>query len=225
VGVIIRSRLPETSGPTSKHSGAKGVLKELTGQHAHVLVLAIFVIMSTTIATYVGNYMTTYALVSLHMAAGAAFSATLVVGVCRVVASLAGGWLADRTGRKPVMIIAQLLLVVLVYPAFLLLDHERTLATLLLASSVLAILAALGGAVGLVLIPESLPKAVRSSGLAIAYAVAVTVFGGSTQLIVTWLIAATGNPLSPAWYVIVSSVIGLVAVILMKETKDVEMLR
>jgi hypothetical protein len=37
----------------------------------------------------------------------------------------------------------------------------------------------------------------------------VTVFGGSAQVIVTWLIVATGNPLSPAWYLIASSLVGM----------------
>ena len=36
----------------------------------------------------------------------------------------------------------------------------------------------------------------------------------------SWLIHATGNPLSPAWYLIVASVVGLGAVLMMPETKD-----
>ncbi|MGY3489509.1 hypothetical protein ACVW1C_007392 [Bradyrhizobium sp. USDA 4011] len=34
----------------------------------------------------------------------------------------------------------------------------------------------------------------------------------------TWLIVATGNPLSPAWYLIASSVAGIGAMFLMHET-------
>jgi hypothetical protein len=63
-----------------------------------------------------------------------------------------------------------------------------------------------------------LPASVRSTGLSIAYATAVTVFGGSAQVIVTWLIVATGNPLSPAWYLIASSLVGIGAMFLMNET-------
>jgi hypothetical protein len=85
-----------------------------------------------------------------------------------------------------------------------------------------AALSALGslGSVLLVIIPESLPMSVRSAGLAVAYALAVTIFGGTAQPIVAWLIHATGNPLSPAWYLIVASVVGLGAVLMMPETKD-----
>ena len=50
------------------------------------------------------------------------------------------------------------------------------------------------------------------------YATAVAVFGGTTQPIIAWLTHATGNPLSPAWYMMAFTVIGLVASFLMKET-------
>jgi hypothetical protein len=62
---------------------------------------------------------------------------------------------------------------------------------------------------------------VRSAGLSTVYALAVTVFGGTTQLVVTWLIHATGDPLAPAWYLIASSAIGVVAILMIAETKDV----
>jgi hypothetical protein len=71
-----------------------------------------------------------------------------------------------------------------------------------------------------VVIPELFPKSVRSAGLSTAYAVAVTVFGGTTQFVVTWLIHATGNPLSPAWYLIGTSAIGVIAILMIAETKD-----
>ena len=88
----------------------------------------------------------------------------------------------------------------------------------MLTAAFLTALGALGGAVSLVIIPESLPKSVRSAGLAMAYALAVTLFGGTAQLVVTWLIHVTGDPLSPAWYLVGSSVVGLIAVLLMAET-------
>jgi hypothetical protein len=86
-------------------------------------------------------------------------------------------------------------------------------------SALMASLNALGSVV-LVLIPECFPKSVRSAGLSIVYATAVTVFGGTTQFVVTWLIHATGSPLAPAWYLIGTSVIGIAGILLTAETKD-----
>src|ERR1700751_602908 len=107
-----------------------------------------------------------------------------------LIFSLAGGLLADRVGRKPVMIVPRIALVVLAYPAFLMMAEARTATVLLLTTALLTALNAIGAAVSLVLIPESLPKSVRSTGLSVAYAVGVTVFGGTTQFVITALIGA-----------------------------------
>ena len=115
---------------------------------------------------------------------------------------------------------SKLALTAVAYPAFVAINQHHTLAALLLMAGLMAALNALGGVV-LVVIPECFPKSVRSAGLSIVYALAVTVFGGTTQFVVTWLIHATGDPLAPAWYLIASSAIGVVAILMIAETKDV----
>ena len=65
-----------------------------------------------------------------------------------------------------------------------------------------------------VLLTEAFPKAVRSAGLSLSYAISVTVFGGSTQLIIAWLIDRLHDPMVPAWYQIGANVISLVAIVL-----------
>ena len=54
--------------------------------------------------------------------------------------------------------------------------------------------------------------------LATIYAVAIATFGGTAQLIVTWLIHVTGNALAPAWYMLLATAIGLAAMAMMRET-------
>jgi hypothetical protein len=56
------------------------------------------------------------------------------------------------------------------------------------------------------------------SAFATIYAVAIATFGGTAQLIVTWLIHATGNALAPARYMTFATAVGLVAMIMMRET-------
>jgi MFS family permease len=222
VGLYIRRHLPETldqEAATTQHS-VQGVLSFLFANHLRAVLLALLVIMAGTISTYILNYMTTYAMTTLHMATSVSIAATMMVGLFTLIFSLAGGLLADRVGRKPVMIVPRIALVVLAYPAFLMMAEARTATVLLLTTALLTALNAIGAAVSLVLIPESLPKSVRSTGLSVAYAVGVTVFGGTTQFVITALIGATGNPLSPAWYMIISSLIGVVAMMMMTETKD-----
>ena len=44
-------------------------------------------------------------------------------------------------------------------------------------------------------------------------------FGGSTQLVLTWFIGVTGDPLFPAYYLILANAICIVAIYLLKETR------
>jgi MFS family permease len=222
VGLIMRSRLQETVDPAAKtlHPTAGHVLATLLEHHRRPLVLALMLITSGTIAAYIGAYMTTYALNTLHMATGASLGATAVVGLCLLVFGLIGGWLSDRVGRKPVYLLSKLALTAVAYPAFVAINRHHTLAALLLMAGLMAALNGLGS-VALVIIPECFPKSVRSAGLSTVYALAVTVFGGTTQFVVTWLIHATGDPLSPAWYLIASCAIGIAAILMVAETKDI----
>jgi MFS family permease len=68
---------------------------------------------------------------------------------------------------------------------------------------------------------EAFPKSVRSSGLAILYALGVTVFGGTTQFVVAWLIDWTNNPVVPAWYQIVANIAGIIGVLLLMPHEEV----
>jgi hypothetical protein len=70
----------------------------------------------------------------------------------------------------------------------------------------------------LVALTESLRKEVRGVGVAVIYATAVSVFGGTTQFVVAWLDHATGNPLAIAWYLMAATVVALVASVFMVET-------
>ncbi len=181
VGLIMRSRLQETVDPAAKtlHPSAGHVLATLLEHHRRPLVLALMLITSGTIAAYIGAYMTTYALNTLHMATGASLGATAVVGLCLLVFGLMGGWLSDRVGRKPVYLLSKLALTAVAYPAFVAINRHHTLGALLLMAGLMAALNGLGGVV-LVVIPECFPKSVRSAGLSTVYALAVTIFGGTT---------------------------------------------
>jgi hypothetical protein len=120
------------------------------------------------------------------------------------------------------MIIPWLFLAIAVFPSFWLLERLRTGAALYIACAVLGSISTLSSATIIVAITESLPHRVRSGGIAIIYALAISVFGGSTQFFVAWLIRATGNPIAPAWYMFCGVMIGLIALFQLPETAPVK---
>ena len=65
---------------------------------------------------------------------------------------------------------------------------------------------------------ELFPRRVRATGLALCYGLGVSIFGGFSQFIATWLVKATGSNLGPAWYVIGTGLVSLVAIAMVRET-------
>lgn len=199
VAFYLRRAMPETL----EHGGAAHATAApvKVSQHGRLIFLSVLAVLGGTVSTYVGNYMTTYAISTLKLPPTTAMAATVVVGLSTFAFSLAGGWLCDRLGRRPVMLWPRLLAAVASYPAFMLLVEQKTAGALYAVAMLLAALTAMSGAASLVAIPELFPRRIRAVGMSITYAIGVALFGGSTQFVITWLIEVTGNPAAPAWYV------------------------
>ena len=221
VAIVMRLQMPETldrAAPTT-HQSAGSVLSALLTRNLRPFILAFLLISSGTIGTYIMNYMTTYAMTTLKLPTSISIAATFVLGLCVFAFSLVGGWLSDRLGRKPLLIWPKVFGAFAVYPAFLLVNEFKSGGVLLAMTALLAAVGSLGS-VALVVIPEILPASVRSAGLAVSYALGVTVFGATAQPIVTWLIHATGDPMSPAWYLLLANLVGVGATLMLPETRD-----
>jgi MFS family permease len=136
-----------------------------------------------------------------------------------------GGWLSDRYGRKPVMIWPRIALLLATWPLFVLLADHRNALWLFGATAIITALNCASAAPAFTSLIEALPKQIRSGAFGIIYAFAISIFGGTTQLIETWLIHATGNVLAPAWYFMAATLIGIVAMMFMRETAPVRAAR
>jgi MFS family permease len=211
-GVMARRSLPETLEETSAEPPIS------FRPFLPVAVLGLMMLLAGTICNYTADYLTTYANVTLHMNATVAFGTTAVVGLFSMAADLLGGLISDKYGRKPLMLFGFGSLLLVAYPAFLAISYFRTLAVLYAATALITVLFNFATSPALTAVTESLPRRIRSGALAMIYAIAISIFGGTTQFVITWIIAKTGSPLAPAWYLMAALVIGLTAAIMMRET-------
>ena len=186
--------------------------------HTRIIVLGVVMVMSFTTSTYVMSYMTTYALHTLHMPADVSFGASVVNGAVGIVFTLLGGFLSDRYGRKLVMLAPRVLFLLVTLPGFYLIVRNHDAITLFTATGVIGALSSLSTGAALISLTEGIRKEVRGLAVGGIYAIAVTVFGGATQFIITGLIHVTGNQLAPAYYMAATSLVGIVAMAMMRET-------
>jgi MHS family citrate/tricarballylate:H+ symporter-like MFS transporter len=223
-GMFVRRRLPETlhtaedaALATDAPSGALG-LRSRIGPYLPIIAFGFVLLSSGTIGSYVLQYMTTYALNTLHLPADVSFGLVVVTSICAIIFDPISGLLSDRYGRKRIIIVGYALTLVCVFPAFWVINRYPSARIVYAMMGLIAVLFAIAIPPVIVALTEALPKTIRSGVVATTYAFAISVFGGSTQFVITWLIQRTGNPLAPAWYWMGALLLGITAASLMPET-------
>lgn len=203
IGLWLRRALEETHA-NEEHAATREVSSLGLAFKAHLgkIIAGVCLIIGGTAANaIIVLYMATYAVTQLKLVPTSGLLAGVTAGLITLIAAPLGGAISDRVGRKTVAFASYALLLVLIYPAFLLLNASPTLGTLLWIVAALAVLNATGGATIIITLAEIFPVEVRATGMSLVYALGVAIFGGFGQFIVTWLIANTGSPIAPAYYV------------------------
>lgn len=215
VGLYIRRYLQETNAFQESHAAPKQEAHGLglgLAQHLKEIMVCVGIVANGTIAFYVILlYMPTFARIQLHLPLDVAFLAQSIGLLCMIVMTPLFGALSDRVGRRPIMMGALVLYLCVTYPLFHWVYVVPSFSTLATMQIVLcSLLGAFFGPFSTAL-AEQFPAGMRSTGLGIAYNVAVMVFGGFAPFIVTWLIEVSGYPTAPAFYVMFGATIGLLA--------------
>jgi len=220
VGIYLRRHIvdePQTAKATER--------RVFEARYVRNWLLTVFSIMGMSVSSYIMiYYLPTYSIQQLGLPEKLSIMVALATSVVSfIMCPIYGTWSDKLRKRKPLAMIGRLMLLLLLYPAFWIMTHFPTLPAVMSVMVVLMLFYTMGSAPAYALMPESFPRHIRASYMASAYAVAVSVFGGTAQLVAAWLINATGNKMAPAWYMIACVLISLIAISLFEETGDKEL--
>lgn len=221
VGLFIRRNLAETEAflQSDQDLAMRGAeSRRALAAHAKEILVCMGMVVSGTISFYVILiYIPTFARTQLHLPLDQAFLAQSIGLACEVVLIPICGVLSDRIGRKPVMIAALGLSLIVTYPLFAWVSADPSFSNLLVMQVILCGLFGIFNGPVSTALGEQFPTRVRSTALAIGYNIAVMLFGGFAQFFVAWLIHASGTPIAPAFYLIFGAAVGLLATVFLTE--------
>jgi MHS family proline/betaine transporter-like MFS transporter len=214
-GLYIRARMAETPDFREAEKRRALPIGVLLREQPIATLLAIGAAVISNSSYYLLLYIPTYGVKTLHLPAQTTFLATLVGGVILAVFSVIAGYWTDRvsTERARFMQVTAWLFLLAAYPSFWLMDRFPSLATAMFAVGLLNLIKAGYSGVLPCLLAEQFPVATRAVGVAFSFSVSVTIFGGFAPFFATWLIAQTGDPLSPSYYLMATALVSIVALV------------
>ncbi|MFV0137347.1 glycine betaine/L-proline transporter ProP [Streptomyces sp. HMX87] len=232
VGLYLRLKLDDTPAYLKLEEGkvhaseaadavettARGDLLKIFREQWRTLVLCIALVGAYNITDYMLlSYMPTYLSDELDYSETHGLLILVATMVVLMLVVNQVGRLSDRFGRKPLLMTGMLGFFLLSAPAFLLVQQGSLLAVstgmLMLGLSLVCLLGTMSAA-----LPAMFPTSVRYGSLSVGYNLSASLFGGTTPLVITALISATGSDMMPAYYAMAAAVVGVIAVACMKET-------
>jgi MHS family proline/betaine transporter-like MFS transporter len=96
--------------------------------------------------------------------------------------------------------------------------HSGQTAAVLLGQFGFALLVGIYAGPSAAAMSELFPRALRCTGVGVAYSLTASVLGGTTPLVATYLISRTHYDLTPAFYAMVAPAVSLVTVLTLRES-------
>ncbi|WP_461175136.1 MFS transporter (plasmid) [Arthrobacter sp. Z1-9] len=228
LAISLRRRIPESPSFEVAHEKSEredispmfvrhnlpNILKHYWPQ---ILIGCALVAADGTSAYMLTSYMPTYLETEVGSDAVQTAIAAVVVLVLLAVMIPLVARLSDRIGRRPIYAMATIGNLVLLLPAFSLMQ-AGTLWSLYLALFLVSLPSACFLALTGAVMSELFPTASRFGCVGVTHNLAISIFGGTTPLVSQVLVEVTGNSYAPAFYIMFFSVVALFALLKMRES-------
>lgn len=219
-GLWIRSRLTEAKAfktIADSHEVESAPVVELFHSYRKPLLQSIGLSILLFAMYYVAYvYVTIHLQRVVHVDPHWVFWGTTLTLAVSVICMPMFGLLSDLIGRKAVFIGSSVAAALVSVPCFMLMNQGGV--TALVMQGVLGLIESALMGVAFSTMAEMFPTRVRYTGIALGFNIGAVVAGGSAPYICTWLVAATGSPIAPAWFLVGTAMITLLTTFTMKET-------
>lgn len=200
VGLYLRSRLEDTPAFLALEQKAEvsdSPLRDVITRHWRPILVCMGLVLFYNVAVYtVLFYMPTYLQTTLKLDATSALLYILGMMLVIMIVIIPVGALSDRIGRKPLIVTSCVGLILLSYPAFLLLDTSTVGGTVGGLAILALLLVMLLGTMSATL-PALFDTDVRYGGFSIGYNISTSLFGGTAPAILAFVVTSTGNNAFP----------------------------
>ncbi|GAA3067502.1 MFS transporter [Streptomyces glomeratus] len=222
----LRRNMLETEVYEADETGGeeRGTLRALW-RHRREALLVIALTMGGTVAyytytTYLTKYLSNSAGLPKETATLVSFTALIVFACLQPLA----GRLSDRIGRRPLLITFAVGSTFLTVPVMTLLKHAGGFWPAL-GLSLLALVVVTGyTSINACVKAELFPTGIRALGVALPYALANALFGGTAEYVALWF-KNVGAESGFFWYVAGCAAVSLVVYLTMRETRDLDLVR
>jgi MHS family proline/betaine transporter-like MFS transporter len=216
VGLFMRMKLDDTPvyQEIEKTGGRVNPFKHIgKGDIRNILIAFAFSSATGTGFYYFATYFNSYLSVTLHFPRPTAILLSMLsLALYAILCPLAGAF-SDRFGRRVSYILGCVGLAILVVPVFLLMA-SGVFGLALLGLGIYAVFQSVLTVMSSVTIVEFFPPKIRLTAGAIGYNLGVGPVAGMGPLVAAALVAATGNSLAPAYYLM--GLMTVVAIVLFK---------
>jgi len=221
VGMYLRARMEDTPvfrahAVEAKTKSSVGLIDMMRHHWRPMLVVGGLVIALNVVNYTLLSYMPTYLQARIGFSPDEALVVPLLGMLFMMLVLPFAGQLSDRIGRRPMWRFSLIGLLLTVVPLYMLMGTGFAGACagfILLGLLYVPQLATISAT-----FPALFPTSVRFAGFASAYNISTSIFGGTAPAVASGLISATGNELMPAYYMMATCLVGLIALRFMPET-------
>lgn len=211
--VVLRIHMSESAVMKGLTDRAGSPVKSAFKNHWQVILQIIVLLIPTAILYFViFVYAASYLTDRMHFSTSQALDISTINLIIIAFLALVVGYYAGRFGYRAMFMFGAIGTLLFAWPLWSLMHHQD-LFVVFLGQMGLAAFNAVGWALSIAALSEIVPAQVRCSVVALGYNTCMAAFGGTTPVVVTYLVNRTGDDFAPVYYLMATTVVSIFVIL------------